>query len=121
MKKRRNWKTGLRLWGRLILNWRFAVCFGVAWLITNGWSYVLLVLGVLLENAWMSGVAGAYLAFLWLPISPEKLVTVAICLFLVRILFPKHNRRIREELELAAEEEKEKKPKKKAKKDRGSA
>jgi hypothetical protein len=33
-------------------------------------------------------VSGAYLTFLWLPISPEKIVTVAIAMGLLRFLFP---------------------------------
>ena len=37
----------------------------------------------------MVAVAGAYLAFLWLPISPEKLVTVAISIVLLKTLFPR--------------------------------
>ena len=88
------WKQTVRLWIRLILNWRFLVCFGIGWLITNGWSYVLFGLGWLFQNEWMLGIASAYLAFLWLPISPEKVVTVAIALFLVRKLFPKHNQEL---------------------------
>lgn len=99
MKLKTSWKKKLRLWRKLILNWRFLICFGIAWLITNGWSYILLGLGLLFKNAWMTGVASAYLAFLWLPISPEKLVTISICFFLVRLLFPKHNQKIREEIE----------------------
>ena len=46
-------------------------------------------LGFLFHVAWMKGVAGAYLAFLWLPITPEKIVTVAITILLLRVLFPK--------------------------------
>ncbi len=64
------------------------LCFALAWMMTNGWSYILLGLGMLLEIKWMIAVAGAYLAFLWLPISPEKLVTVGIAMALLRILFP---------------------------------
>ena len=88
-KTRGKWKKTLRLWLRLILNWRFLVCFGIGWIITNGWSYILFALGWLFQNEWMLGIASAYLAFLWLPISPEKVVTVAIALFLVRKLFPR--------------------------------
>ena len=36
----------------------------------------------------MVAVATGYLAFLWLPISPEKIVTVAIAIVLLRWLFP---------------------------------
>lgn len=102
MKIKESWKKKLRVWRKLIFNWRFLVCFGLAWLITNGWSYLLFGLGLLLDSAWMTGVGGAYMAFLWLPVSPEKIATLAICLFLVRVLFPKHNRRIRAEVELAS-------------------
>ena len=70
------------------LNPRLLLCFGIGWMITNGWSYVLLGLGTWLNNEWMMGIAGAYLTFLWLPVSPEKLVTVAIAIALLRWMFP---------------------------------
>lgn len=73
---------------QFILNPRLLLCFGIGWMITNGWSYVLLGLGTWLENEWMMGVASAYLAFLWLPVSPEKIITVAIAIGLLRRLFP---------------------------------
>lgn len=73
---------------QFILNPRLLLCFGIGWLITNGWSYILLGLGTWLENQWMIGVATAYLAFLWLPISPEKIITFAIAIALLRWLFP---------------------------------
>ena len=105
------WKEGKRmgkrtrgLWKkikqliRLLLNWRFLICFGIAWMITNGWSYVLFALGTVTGSAWMLAVSGAYLAFLWLPISPEKIVTCAIALILVRFLFPRHRDALRAQL-----------------------
>ena len=73
---------------QFILNPRLLLCFGLGWIITNGWSYVMFALGTYFKIEWMIAVAGAYLAFLWLPISPEKIVTVAIAIFLLRILFP---------------------------------
>ena len=69
-------------------NPRLLLCVGIAWLITNGWSYILFGIGTYLEIPWMIAVSGAYLAFLWLPISPEKLVTFAIAIALLRWLFP---------------------------------
>ena len=73
---------------QFLLNPRLLLCIGIAWIITNGWSYILLAIGTWLGNGWMIGVASAYLAFLWLPISPEKLVTFAIAIALLRWLFP---------------------------------
>ena len=75
-----------------LLNPRFLVCFGIGWMITNGWSYILFALGTFFEIPWMIAVGGAYLAFLWLPISPEKIVTVAIAIWLLKRLFPNDQR-----------------------------
>lgn len=72
-----------------LFNPHFLLCFGIGWMITNGWSYIMLGVGTYYNIGWMIAVAGAYLTFLWLPISPEKIVTVAIAMALLRWLFPK--------------------------------
>ncbi len=100
----------------LLLNWRFLICFGLAWMITNGWSYVLFALGTLTGSTWMLAVSGAYLAFLWLPISPEKVVTCAIALVLVRLLFPKHQKALSEQVKAIFKSDKPKKEKERKKK-----
>ena len=82
------WARRLKTVVQFILNPRLLLCFGIGWMITNGWSYILLGLGTWLNIPWMIAVAGAYLAFLWFPFSPEKLLTVAIAIFLLRRLFP---------------------------------
>ena len=74
---------------QFLLNPRFVFCFGVAWILTNGWSYILFGLGTYFEIGWMVAVSGAYLAFLWFPFSPEKIATVAIAIFLLKRLYPK--------------------------------
>ena len=74
---------------QFLLNPRLLVCLAVAWLITNGWSYVMFAFGTYFNIGWMIAVSGAYLAILWLPISPEKIATVAIAIALLRFLFPK--------------------------------
>lgn len=74
---------------QFIINPRLLLCFGIAWLITNGWSYIMLGLGTYFQIGWMMAVASGYLAFLWLPISPEKIVTVAISIALLKLLFPR--------------------------------
>ena len=69
-------------------NPRLLFCVAIAWMITNGWSYILFGIGTYFNISWMIAVGGAYLAFLWIPISPEKVVTCAIALGLLRWLFP---------------------------------
>ena len=107
------WKKKARLWIKLILNWRFLVCFGIGWMITNGWSYVLLFVGFLASIDWMKAVSLGYLAILWIPFSPEKVVTVSIALFLVRRLFPKHNRELEAQIMEAVPPKSRKKPRRK--------
>ena len=100
---------------QFVLNPRLLLCFGIGWMITNGWSYVLLGLGTWLQNEWMMGIAGAYLTFLWLPVSPEKLVTVAIAITLLRWLFPNDKKTLavlREEMQKVKDALKSKKNKK---------
>lgn len=71
-----------------ILNPRLILSFGTAWFITNGWSYVMLGVGTFFGINWMTAAAAGYLTFLWLPISPEKIVTFAIAIGLLRLFFP---------------------------------
>lgn len=49
----------------------------------------MLGLGILFDVAWMQAVGGGYLAFLWMPVTPEKIVTTIIAIFLLKWLFPK--------------------------------
>lgn len=74
---------------QFIVNPRLLVCFVLAWMITNGWSYLMFGLGSFFNIHWMTALSGAYLAFLWLPVSPEKIMTFAISIALLRVLFPK--------------------------------
>lgn len=100
---------------QFIFNPRLLACIAIAWFITNGWSYILFGIGTYYQIGWMTAVAGAYLAFLWLPISPEKIVTFAIAMALLRLLFP-HDTKTLAILKSWHEKAKEAVKKKKAKK-----
>ena len=81
-------KKNLKKTLQFIANPRLILCFMIGWVITNGWSYIMFGLGTYFRIEWMIAVSGAYLAFLWLPVSPEKIVTCAIAIALLRWLFP---------------------------------
>ena len=87
--KREKLKNKLKKIFWFFANPRLLLCLGLAWLITNGWSYIMLGLGILLDIAWMQPVASAYLAFLWIPVTPEKILTVLIAIFFLKRFFPK--------------------------------
>lgn len=92
MEKKRNLIKKIRHWVKeivqFILNPRLLLCLGIAWIITNGWSYILIAIGTACDIPWMIAVSGAYMAFLWFPFTPEKILTVIIAMFLLRKLFP---------------------------------
>lgn len=73
---------------QFIANPRLILCFGIGWMITNGWAYLMLALGSYFEIAWIVAIAGAYLTFIWFPFTLEKLVTCAIAIILMRRWFP---------------------------------
>ena len=72
----------------MLLNPKFLLCFGLGWIITNGWSYVLLGAGIWLGIDWMVFVASGYLAFLWVPGTPEKILTFILAIFFLKLFFP---------------------------------
>lgn len=98
MAKQTEWCSMKKFWGKIklwckvaiefILNPRLLLCFGLAWIITNGWAYIASALAVWLNIEWLGTVAGSYLAALWIPFTPEKIVTIIIAIFLLKLLFP---------------------------------
>ena len=81
-------KQTIKKWLKFLFNPRLILCLGIAWIITNGWCYVFLAIGTLLDITWMTAVGAAYGFFLWGLPTPEKIITVAIAIFLLKRLFP---------------------------------
>lgn len=73
---------------QFLLNPRLLLCIGIAWIITNGWAYITTTIGVILKIDWLATISAAYLAALWVPFTPEKIITVIIAIFLLKLLFP---------------------------------
>lgn len=84
-----NIRRTLKGWARFLLNPRLLLCLAIAWMITNGWSYILFGIGMALKINWMRMVGGAYMSLLWLPFTPEKLLTVLIAIGLLRLFYPR--------------------------------
>lgn len=113
MKAGKIMKAKLKKIFQFIANPHLLLCVAIAWLITNGWSYIMLALGTFFKIDWMMAVSGAYVAFLWLPLSPEKLVTFAIAIVLLRWIFPNDQKTLAVLKELHAKAKKAFKLKKK--------
>lgn len=83
---------------KFIIDWRMAISFIIAWLITNGWGYVFIWLGAFLKIKWMSAVGASYVGILWLPCTPEKLITIPLAVFIKKLLFRKYVKKEEKEL-----------------------
>lgn len=82
---------------RPFASWRFTVSFGVAWMITNGWAYLISFAPLGLPDS-LVWVARGYIGFLYIPWTPEKLITVPISIWLHIKLF-KNDSKTRVQLE----------------------
>lgn len=80
----------IKIWLKRLLNWRFLICFGIAWMITNGWAYIFISLGAILKIDWMRNIGAGYMTLLWMPWTPEKLITIPIAIWLLKKIFPKN-------------------------------
>ena len=85
-------KDKIKYWTKIVLefifNPRLLLCFGLAWIITNGWAYIALTVGTWLKISWLTALASTYLMVMWFPFTPEKIVTIVIAIFLLKLLFP---------------------------------
>ena len=71
-----------------LLNPRLLLCVGLSWIITNGWAYIFIFLGIKLHIGWMAKIAGIYIGILYSPLCVEGILTIAISIFLLKKLFP---------------------------------
>ena len=83
-----------------ILNPRLLLCFGLAWLITNGWAYIAVAFGAMYDISILATIGATYLAFLWLPITPEKIITVIISIHLLKKIYPEDTKTLAKLYEL---------------------
>ena len=62
------------------LNWRILIIYLPIWFIMSGWTYLFIYLGAKHGVGWMLAAGTFWATVLWLPITPEKLITIPITL-----------------------------------------
>jgi len=75
------------LWIKPYCTWKMLPLFALAWMVTNGWSYVFVMVGGWLDITWMVVAGTAWLSFLWMPFTPEKIVTLTLAGFLYKLIY----------------------------------
>lgn len=69
------------------LNWRILIIYVPIWFIMSGWTYLFIYLGTKHGVGWMLAAGTFWATVLWLPITPEKLITIPLTLYLYVKLF----------------------------------
>ena len=82
---------------------RLLLSFIIAWMITNGWAYVMLGFGMFMKIKWMQVTATSYLAILWLPCTPEKLITIPLSVFIYKKLTKRKNKKDERKVQIDSE------------------
>lgn len=89
-----------RLWTKIktyispFLNWRILIIYVPIWFIMSGWTYLFIFLGTRHHVGWMLAAGTFWATVLWLPFTPEKLITVPLTLYLYVKLFGKGNEKL---------------------------
>lgn len=85
-------KPRLKAWVRALTNPHLLLCLAAAWFCTNGWAYCAAGFGYYLKLGWMLNVAMVYLGILWMPGTPEKLLTFGLAILFLKLWFPEDKR-----------------------------
>ena len=76
------------------LNWRILIIYVPIWFIMSGWTYLFIYLGTRHHIGWMLAAGTFWATVLWLPFTPEKLITIPLTLYLYVKLFGKGNEKL---------------------------
>ena len=76
------------------LDWRILIIYLPIWFLMSGWTYLFIYLGTHYQVSWMLASGTLWATILWLPITPEKLLTIPLTLFIYIKLFGRRNNKL---------------------------
>jgi hypothetical protein len=74
-------------WLKIFIDWRFGVCYLLAWALLHIPLYVGIILGAILKINWLTIVCSSIYAIYWTPICNEYIIQVPIALWLKKAVF----------------------------------
>ena len=79
-------------------NWRFLVSYSIPFMVVNGWAWIGVILIPVIGMNWFTSASLSWQAILWLPCTPEKLITIPATIFIQTRLF-KNDKKTKAQLE----------------------
>lgn len=77
-------------WKEMFIDWRFGVCYLLAWALLHVPIYLGIAIGLLFKITWLSTISSSIYAILWLPFCNEYILQIPIAIFIKKVLFPKN-------------------------------
>lgn len=79
--------TKIKIYLRPFLDWKFLVSYLIPFSLINGWAWVGTFLLPIIGSNWFTIAASTWLTILWMPWTPEKLVTIPMAIWIHHLLF----------------------------------
>lgn len=91
--------TKIKIYLKPFFNWRFLVSYFIPFMLINGWAWIGVFLMPVIGSNWFTIAATTWLGILWLPCTPEKLITIPLAIFIHTKIFGPKDPKTREDLE----------------------
>lgn len=82
-------------WLKIFIDWRFGICYLLAWALLHIPLYVGIILGATLKINWLTIVCSSIYAIYWTPICNEYIIQVPIALWLKKAIFSNGKLKVR--------------------------
>lgn len=92
------WKK-IKIYIKPFINWRFLVAYFIPFMLINGWAWIGFALMPVIGSNWYTIASTTWLGILWLPCTPEKLITIPMAIFIHTKLFGPKDPKTREDLD----------------------
>lgn len=88
-------KPRIKEWLKIFIDWRFGVCYLLAWAVLHIPLYLGIAFGAAFEIKWLTITCSTIYAIYWTPFCNEYIIQVPIALWLKKLLFLKGNNKQR--------------------------
>ena len=79
--------TKILIYLKPFLDWKFLVSYSIPFSLINGWAWIGTILMPIIGSNWFTIAASTWLAILWMPCTPEKLITIPMAIWIHHLLF----------------------------------
>lgn len=84
-------KPQIKDWLKIFLDWKFGLCYLVAWAILHIPIYAGIILGSIFSIKWLAVLCSTIYAIYWTPVCNECVIQIPIAMWLKKAFFSKGN------------------------------